>query len=328
MSVSFEDYYQVLGVSKTASQDEIKKAFRKLARKHHPDVSRDDPEAENKFKRINEAYAVLGNPENREKYDRLGAAWDQPERGAGQGPFESGGTGWGRSPGGSGSTRPHFDGTGFSDFFEQFFGAGHRQARWESMAGDMPREGRDVDGDIAIRLEEVLTGSVRSVTMRRADPTTGKIQEHTFKVRLPVGVQEGQWIRVAGKGAPGTASAKSGDLFLRVQYIAHPDIRVQGRDLRGEVTLAPWDLALGTQASVVTLEGPVQVRIPPGTKVGQTLRLRQRGLPDANKGGQRGDFLISVQVEMPEIANEAQKAAWENLARAFRTQINSESEAA
>jgi curved DNA-binding protein len=321
MPVAFEDYYQVLGIPKTASQDEVKKAFRSLARKHHPDVAQDKKTAEEQFKRINEAYTVLGNPENRAKYDRLGSAWDQPERpgpsGRGQGASSYGS--WGDpSEGGM----PHFEGTGFSDFFEQYFGAGHRHARWQDMAGEASqqhstrRTGQDVEGDLAVPLEEVLTGTVRTVTMRRRDPNGEKAEEHTFRVRLPKGVKEGQWIRVAGKGYPGMDGGKPGDLFLRVQYVVHPEFRVQGHDLRHELNLPPWELILGTTARVRTLDGEVQLKIPMGSRAGQVLRVRNRGLPKPD-GTSRGDFLVSVNVIIPEIVTPEQRNAWEALAKSY-----------
>jgi len=205
MPVEFKDYYQILGVPRDASDEEIKKAFRKLARRYHPDVAKDKKAAEEKFKEINEAHEVLGDPENRRKYDELGARWRE---GVQPPPGRDGHAG--RSPGGEEAFEFRFDGTGFSDFFEQFFGRGGRfggfgdlgRPETETSEGTaFARRGRDIESDILVTLEEVLKGSERTVSLQRTNPRTGQTTTQTLKVRIPAGVREGQAIRVADMGA-------------------------------------------------------------------------------------------------------------------------------
>src|SRR3954463_7308243 len=270
MAVQFRDYYETLGVSKTASEDEIKSAFRKLARKHHPDVAKDKKTAEEKFKQINEAYEVLSDPEKRKKYDQLGADWNQPGGGfqppPGWGAGGQPGGGYQRwSPGGGngGGVEFEFGGTGFSDFFEQFFGGGRGRS---AFGGFGQREaaaerGSDVEADIMVTLEEALHGSKRTVSLRRGD--SKKVE--SYQVKIPRGVHEGQRIRLAGQGEAGARGGKSGDLFLRVRLARHPDFSVEGSDLIHEVELAPWQAVLGTELQVPTLEGKRHLKIPPGT---------------------------------------------------------------
>jgi len=239
MAVQFRDYYETLGVSKTASEDEIKSAFRKLARKYHPDVAKDKKEAEEKFKQINEAYEVLSDPEKRRKYDQLGENWNQP--GGFQPPPQWGGGqrggGFYGGSGENGGVEFEFGGTGF--------------------------------------LEEALHGSTRQVSLRRA----GSEKTETYQVKIPRGVRGGQRIRLAGQGEAGERGGKSGDLFLRVRLARHPDFSVEGSDLVHEVKIAPWQAVLGDQIIVPTLEGNARLKLPPGTQGGQRFRLRGRGLP-------------------------------------------------
>ena len=328
MPVEFKDYYRVLGVARDASEEDIRKAFRSLARKHHPDVARDKKNAEERFKEINEAYEVLGDPAKRKRYDTLGAQWNHeagPGAAAG-GPSHSGGRpGRGREP----EFEFHFGGTGFSDFFEQFFGQrrsggragfhpGNRNAADEDEGAYAEFEsGSDVQGDILVSLEEALRGSVRSVTLQRTHPQTGESSTHTFKVRIPAGVAEGQLIRIAGKGEPGTGHGPAGDLFLRIRYAAHPDFRVRDSDLQHDLELAPWEAVLGTTVSVPSLDGPVSVKIPPGTSTGHQLRVRNRGLPQRGTG-KRGDLFILVRVQVPPSISAEQRQLWERLAAASR----------
>jgi len=323
MSVEFKDYYSILGVARGTSDDEIKKAFRKLARQYHPDVAKDKKTAEEKFKEINEAYEVLGNPENRRKYDTLGANWKQ---GAGFQPPP----GWEGSGGGGRRGRKaraadgteyefHFDGTGFSDFFEQFFGRQHGAGRFGADAADdsaqsFAQRGSDVEGEISVSVDEVLHGSVRSVSFQRVNSRTGESETHRFKVRIPPGVQDGQLIRLAGKGETGFGGAAAGDLYLRVRVAAHPEFQIQGSDLLVDLDLAPWEAVLGTTVSVKTLEGSVSVRIPPGTNPGQQLRVRRHGLP-RGQSGERGDLFVRLAVKLPGSLTAEEKSLWEQLSR-------------
>lgn len=321
MPVEFKDYYSVLGVKRDASADEIKKAFRKLAREYHPDVAKDKKAAEQKFKEINEANEVLSDPEKRRKYDELGANWETG--GYGMPPRGQGGA-WTGTDGGGESYEFHFGGTGFSDFFEQFFGgarqggAGYddlfRQARRGTAAApDMgPEPGRDIEGEILVTIDEVLNGSIRAITLRRTDPRTGRDETETFQVRIPAGAQEGRRIRVPGKGTPGHGGGEPGNLYLRVRIAAHPDFRVEGSDLYHDLELAPWEAVLGTEVLAPTPTGKIKLRIPTGTNHGHQLRVRGQGLP-ARPGGERGDLYVVVNVQVPTETTREERALWEKL---------------
>jgi len=298
MSVQFKDYYEVLGVTKSTPQDEIRKAFRKLARQYHPDVvkPKEKVAAEAKFKEINEAYEVLGDPEKRQKYDRLGVDWER-----------------GSAPSGrrGGGEEFHFGGTGFSDFFEQFFG-GSRPRSNSFSGGFSPTEptsrGRDIEADILVTIEEVLKGSRRKISFQRS--ANGNTE--TYEVRIPEGVCDGQKIRLVGQGHPGVSEGKSGDLFLRVKFAQHPEFRVEGSDLVHEQILAPWQAVLGGEVSVPTLEGRARLKIPAGTQQGQRFRLKQQGLLLPTKT--RGNLYVVVQVEIPKILNSRERELWQELA--------------
>src|SRR3954466_7616820 len=285
MAVKYKDYYESLGVSRTASEAEIKKAFRKLAREYHPDVAKNKKQAEEKFKEINEAYEVLSDPAKRKKYDELGANWNS---GADSRPPP----GWesftgGRTYTSRGNRGEEFDfqfgGTGFSDFFEQLFGsrggprgAGTAFGRSGGVGTeDMAEKGRDIEGDIMVTMEEATRGSVRAVSVRRPVPCehcggTGQRARHvcnvcggsgqtekaeSYQVKIPAGVTEGQRLRIAGRGEVGTGGGGAGDLYLRVRLAKHPDFEVQDHNLLYEAPLAPWEAVLGANISVPTLNG-------------------------------------------------------------------------
>ena len=313
MAVQFRDYYEILGVSKTANEDEIRSAFRKLARKYHPDVAKDKKTAEEKFKQINEAYEVLSDPEKRRKYDQLGENWNQPggfqpppQWGAGQP-----GGGFHRGSGENGGVEFEFGGTGFSDFFEAFFGGGRGRSAFDGFGQreTMAERGSDVEADIMVTLEEALHGSTRQVSLRRA----GSTKTETYQVKIPRGVREGQRIRLAGQGEASERGGKSGDLFLRVRLARHPDFSVEGSDLVHEVKIAPWQAVLGDQLIVPTLEGNARLKLPSGTQGGQRFRLRERGLSGVS--GQRGDLYVVVQIALPKKLTEREREIWEQLAR-------------
>jgi len=312
--VQFKDYYETLGVEKTATEAEIKKAFRSLARKHHPDVvkERDKKSAEAKFKEINEAYEVLSDPEKRKKYDTLGADWERG--GAQQAPpnWQDFAQQGGGRPGGA---EFHFGGTGFSDFFETFFGGRGRPSGFgeyepgENYAGFTGAEpGHDVEADILVTLDEAINGSKRAVSLRRSE--AGKVE--TYNVRIPAGVHEGQRIRLAGQGERAGRGGKAGDLFLRVRFAAHPDFRVEGHDLVHEHELKPWVAVLGGEVRVPTLEGSARLKIPAGTQDGRRFRLKERGLPQT--GGTRGDLYVVVGIEIPTSVTAEQQKLWEQMA--------------
>ena len=310
MAVQYKDYYQSLGVPRTASDTEIKKAFRKLAREFHPDVAKDKKKAEEKFKEINEAYEVLSDAGKRKKYDELGANWKSgaefrpPPGYAGQ----AGGATFRGGPGGGGGFE--FEGTGFSDFFEQLFGSRMRGAGAGpnfNARRNLAERGSDMEGDIMVTLEEAAQGSVRSVTVRHEDHT------ETHQVRIPAGVSEGQKLRLAGRGETGSGGGEAGDLYLRVRFAKHPDFEVAGHDLIHELELAPWEAALGAEIAVPTLTGPVNIKIPAGTQSGQKLRVRNRGL--ALRAGSHGDLLVLIRILVPGKTTPAEKQLWEQLAQ-------------
>ena len=313
MAVQFRDYYETLGVSKTATEDEIKSAFRKLARKFHPDVAKDKKAAEEKFKQINEAYEVLGDSEKRKKYDQLGANWNQP--GGFQPPPDWGGGqpggGFRQYGGDGGGVQFEFGGTGFSDFFEAFFGGGRGRSAFGGFGGReaTAERGADVEADILVTLEEALHGSKRTVSLRR--PGSNKVE--TYQVKIPRGVHEGQRIRLAGQGEAGARGGRSGDLFLRVRLAKHPEFTVEGSDLIHEVKIAPWQAAIGTELKVPTLEGSVRLKVPAGTQGGQRFRLRERGLPSAT--GSRGDLFVAAQIQIPKKLTEREREIWNQLAK-------------
>jgi len=316
MPVEFKDYYEVLGVARDASDVEIKKAFRNLARKYHPDVAKDRARSEGRFKEINEANEVLSDPEKRRKYDELGANWNHPERQAAQQRRGHGGFGGGPEEG----SEFHFDGTGFSDFFEQFFGSRGRPAGgfgqgWEGSRERQPptQHGQDIEGDILVTLDEVLHGSARTIKLERVDPRTGQSTLQTLRVRIPPGVREAQLIRLAGKGQEGVGGGDSGNLYLRVAFAKHPEFRVRGADLYHDLELSPWEAVLGAAVHIPTLDGTVSLKIPAGTTAERQFRLRGKGLPTGD--GARGDLYALVAIQVPPDLTPDQKSLWEQLAR-------------
>lgn len=321
MAVEFKDYYQVLGVSPKATDDDIKKAFRTLARKYHPDVAKDKKSAEEKFKEINEANEVLSNPESRRKFDQLGADWKSGAQSRPQ-PDRSGGRTTSR-PSRGGENDFQFEGTGFSDFFEQFFGGRAGQSRGGSPfdAGGFSNgpqrpqtasRGQDIQGDILITLDEVLTGAVRAISVRRPNSRTGQEETETYQVRVPKGVPAGQTIRVSGKGGEGSNGGGAGDIYLRVRYAQHPDWQVHGADLIGHLNLAPWEAVLGATVPVKTLEGNISVKVPAGFQQGKKLRVRGKGLPvGATK---RGDLYVEASIQVPPHISKEEEVLWKQLA--------------
>lgn len=326
--MEFKDYYATLGVQRGATQDEIKRTFRKLARGCHPDHAgaENKERAEARFKEINEAYEVLGDPEKRRKYDQLGMEWNARE-GARAHHWDAGEDFFGgpERTTGPGGYEFHFGGTGFSDFFEHFFGAmgeggprggGPRGATTRFHRGGFDADARgghrggDIESEIMVTFEEALRGSVRGIRLRRRDPVSGAETTDAVRVRLPAGVREGQRIRVAGKGAPGPGGA--GDLYLRVRFERHPDFRVEDNNLVCDLELAPWEAVLGCSAEIPTLEGKARLRVKPGTQGGSKLRMRGRGLPLG--AGKRGDLLARVRIRVPQKLSEEERKLWEKLA--------------
>jgi curved DNA-binding protein len=325
-SVEYKDYYGILGVSRDASREEIQRAYRKLARKLHPDINREEG-AEARFKEVTEAYEVLKDPEKRTKYDQFGQAWKQSRQSGAPPP------GWEHiefdfGPGGG------FEdlGGGFSSFFEMLFGQPHpgqgRPAGARGFGGagfpgvggpfggrpgggahawGTPR-GPDQEAHLQLTLEEAFRGGERTLSL--GGPSG---EGASFRVRIPAGVRGGQRVRVPGKGGAAPGGAARGDLFLVIELLPHSRFRLDGADLRTRVPVTPWEAALGGQARIHTLDGPVTVRIPPGSRTGRQIRLKERGFP--KPGGGRGDLLVELEVAVPEELSPRERELFEELAR-------------
>jgi len=300
----YKDYYKIMGVERDASQDEIKRAYRRLARKYHPDVSK-EADAEERFQQLQEAYEVLKDPEKRAAYDQLGANWREgqefrPPPGWDSG-FEFSGGGFTQGDAGA-----------FSDFFESLFGRGsawgHGQRGFDGFHG----RGQDHSARIELDLEDAYRGGVHSITLQ--NPTLdehGRIhnQPRRIKVRIPPGATEGQQVRVPGKGGEGVGRGGSGDLFLEVSLRPHPLFRPEGRDIHLDVPIAPWEAALGARIQVPTLGGEVQASIPAGARSGQRLRLKGRGLP----GKPPGDQYLHLGIVTPPARTEADRELYRRM---------------
>jgi len=295
--MNFRDYYEILDVPKSATKNEIRKAFRKLARKYHPDVAEDKSTAEEKFKELNEAYEVLGDPEKRKKYDTLGPNW----KNAGQAPPP----GYDRNGGGY---ENQFTGTGFSDFFEQMFGAGARPGPGSFHSGPQAHGGQDAHADLLVSLEEAFNGTERTLQLQQVNLSTGQRELKKSTIRIPKGITEGQLIRCAGLGNPGLNGGPPGDLFLHVRLEKHPDFRVVGSDLYYDLTLAPWEAVLGGEVPIRTLSGEIRIKIPPHTDQETELRIKGRGLPG-------GHLYAVVKIAVPETSTEEELTHWKALAK-------------
>jgi len=321
--MEFRDYYATLGVGKNATDKEIKQAYRKLARKFHPDVNPGNKAAESRFKEINEAYEVLGDPAKRRKYDELGANWRMYEQQAaqpGQDPFA--GFRWTVDPG---STRGGVhvvdeeemrrifgEEDPFSDFFRMFFGGGASPFGGEPRRGGgaAAHDGGDLEQDVELSLEEVLRGATRRMTIRQGGRT------ETVDVRIPAGVNDGASVRVAGKGGPGSGGGSAGHLYLRVRVRPHRSFERRGRDLYTRVEIPVTTAVLGGQAETVTLEGrSLRLKIPPGTQNGQLLRLKGHGLPEVGRADDRGDLYARIDVRLPRRVTPEQRRLYEALAK-------------
>jgi curved DNA-binding protein len=313
MAMKFQDYYKTLGVSRDASKEEIQAAFRKLARKYHPDVNQ-SPDAEQRFKEANEAYEVLRDTEKRRRYDELGSNWQ-----AGQ-EFTPP-PGWeflrttGR-PGTRGGETFDFGGFGgFSDFFRTFFGEGlhefTRGARTERGASSRSMPGEDVEATVAVSIEDAYHGAQKTITLH--SPDTGS--SRTYTVKIPPGAVEGARIRLGGQGMPGPGKGKPGDLYLRVHIDKHPVFRLDGHDVHVEVPVTPWEAALGARIEVPTLEGPARMTLPAGSQSGKVLRLRGKGMPRRKAKGEKGNLYVKIRIVVPRNLTESETKHFEALAR-------------
>jgi DnaJ-class molecular chaperone len=340
--MDFKDYYTTLGVAKTATEKEVKQAYRKLARKHHPDVNPGDKGAEATFKEINEAYEVLGDPDKRRKYDELGANWkayEQAGAGAGHGGQGFGGagfdpsqfSGWnvnfGGGPGSGGGggyrtmtaeeMRDMFgDANPFSDFFQTFFGGAGAGEGGEEFTGRRtrgarqrgPRAGRDVEQEIELGLEDAYRGATRRLSIKHDG------HARTVDVRIPAGVGEGSRVRISGEGGIGSGGAQSGDLYLRIRLAPHPKFERKGRDLYTHVTVPLTTAVLGGEADVTTLGGKsLRLKVPQATQNGQVFRLKGHGMPVARKPDEPGDLYATVDVELPRELTPEQRRLFEEL---------------
>ncbi len=324
--MEYKDYYSTLGVSKQASADDIQKAYRKLARKYHPDVNR-NAGAEDKFKEITESYEVLKDPEKRQTYDRFGKDWKSFAGGRGAPPpgfenvrFDFGGAG----------------GSGFSSFFDALFSGGAGGAgnpfggaqrgnpfgaqQGNSFAGGDPfgrggfggggftARGQDQEAKIVLTLEEAARGGAREIGV--SDPMTGEVKSYT--INLPPGVKAQQKIRLAGRGGAGAGSGSAGDLYLKVELEADKRFRLEGLDLYTDLMVSPWEAALGAEAEVRTLDGSIKVRVPAGTSTGRKIRLKERGFP--NPKGAAGDLYAEIKVAVPDKLSRKERKLFEQLA--------------
>ncbi len=298
--MEYKDYYKIMGVSRDATQDEIKRAYRKLARKYHPDVSK-QADAETKFKELGEAHEVLKDPEKRAAYDQLGADWQAQQDFH---PPPDWGTGFefhGAPPGGG----DH----GFSDFFESLFG----QARRSGGGGrGFNMQGEDHHARILIDLEDSYHGASRSIALKMPELTPdGHVvtRNRTLKVRIPKGIRQGQQIRLAGQGATGMGNGKAGDLYLEVEFRPHRAYRVEGADVYLDLPLAPWEAALGGSIKVPTPSGAIDLKIPPNSQAGQKLRLKGRGIPSKPPG----DLYVVLQIALPPANDDKARALYKRM---------------
>ena len=321
--MEYKDYYSILGVGKNANKEEISKAYKKLARKYHPDLNQGDARAEEKFKDVNEAYEVLKDDEKRKKYDMFGSDWAQAGRGGGgsytyrSNPFGAGAGPFGGAGPNGGSFHfesSNFDGQGFSEFFQNLFG-GRQQGRRSGFTGDPfantgfsaeARGGLNQEVEVKISLEDAVRGGEKQIRVQ----IDGEVK--TLKVNLPAGVKEGAKLRLAGQGHLSRAGGKKGDLLLKIVYAPHPKFTVEGQDLVYDAEISPWEAVLGTSITVPTLDGSGNVRVPSGTSSGKKMRLRGKGLGARDA---RGDLYVRIGIRVPTRLTDKERELWEALAR-------------
>jgi curved DNA-binding protein len=301
MGVEYKDYYKILGVDRKASHADIAKAFKKLARKYHPDLNPGDKKAEENFKELNEAYEVLKDEEKRRLYDQLGPNWQHGQQFQGGASSENFQFNFGGSGFSSGSG-------GFSDFFETLFGGRSGGFGPDPFGGFSARQarGRDAEAECAISLEDALKGGSRQISLKTPDGPK------TLNVTIPAGVREGARLRLAGQGSASMGgNNQPGDLYLRIVFSPHPLFRLEGDNIVYELSLLPWQAVLGAKMRVPTLEGEVELSVPAGTGSGRRMRLKGKGLGQA---GKRGDEFVSISIRSPEKLTPRQRELWEALA--------------
>jgi len=306
--MEFRDYYKIMGVARDATQDEIKRAYRKLARKYHPDVSKES-DAEIRFKEVGEAYAVLQDPEKRAAYDQLGKDWQAGQQFR---PPPDWDTGFEHRGAGAEQVDP----ADFSEFFESLFGRAQRGGPQSHTREGFQSRGEDHHAKVLITVDDAYLGARRTITLRSPEiDNTGHVfmKERSLNVQIPKGVSEGQKIRLAGQGAPGIGGAPAGDLYLELGFEPHPFYRVFNRDVHLDVPLAPWEAALGAKIKVPTPAGSVEMTIPANTRSGNKLRLKGRGIP----GNPAGDIIVVAQVVVPPAVNDKQRELYRQMAGEF-----------
>ncbi len=316
--MEYRDYYEILGVDKKSSKEEISKAYKKLAKKFHPDLNPNDPKAEDKFKEVTEAYEVLKDEEKRKLYDSFGSNWQhgqnfQPPPGYENAHFEFRGDQ--RSAG--------FD---FSDFFENIFGGGFERAgtgfqrssrgfQRDSFSGaGFSRKGQDAEAVLELTLEEAYKGGSKSITFQvQAAGPDGRpmIQNKTLNVNIPPGIRDGNKIRLSGQGSSGLGSGQSGDLYLKVRILPHPRFKPDGNNIVYDLSLAPWEAALGSSVRVPTLDGDIELKVPPGVSSGRKMRIKGKGM---GRGATKGDQLVRIMIKVPDtVSSEKEKNLWKEL---------------
>lgn len=335
--MEFQDYYKTLEVQRSATADEIKKSYRRLSKKYHPDMNADNHDATERFKRIGEAYEVLKDADKRKRYDQMGQNWNNPGASAGAPPNWGGwqNVDWSNAPGGGGRGRPGAGGqpTGFSDFFDTFFaseaGAGFGGAAGPG-AGRGGRRGRDpfaragddAEAEISIPLEDLVMGVSKTINMQQTitGPDGGRrVEDKSYTVKIPAGTVEGTRIRLKGEGGKGRGGAADGDLFLKVKLAPHARFTVDGADLAARLLVAPWEAAFGAKVSFATLDGEVKLTVPKASSSGHKLRLKGKGL--AKKDGERGSITVEIVVAMPpELSADEEKLLeqWQALRGSWR----------
>jgi curved DNA-binding protein len=338
--MEYKDYYQIMGIKREATQDEIKRAYRKLARKFHPDVSK-VADAEQRFKEVGEAYEVLKDPEKRAAYDQLGANWKAgqdfnapPDWDAG---FEFSGGGFTGGYGAGGGQYQQFDDvdvSAYSDFFESLFGHGfqqpggsqanqqraYRQQAYQQQRG-FQSTGSDHHAKILIDLEDAMAGATRSISLRVPGVDAGghlTTKQRVLKINIPKGIKQGQHIRLSGQGNPGAgAQGKAGDLYLKIEFNPHSIYRVEGRDVYLDLPVTPWEAALGAKVKAPTPGGVVDLKIKPGSGNGSKLRLKGRGIPASISSNNAGDLYVVLQVTLPPANTASEKAAYKKMQQSF-----------
>ncbi|MDE3193630.1 MAG: DnaJ domain-containing protein [Chloroflexota bacterium] len=312
MPVEYKDYYKILGVAKNAKPEEIKKAYRRLARQYHPDLNK-GTDAEQRFKEINEAQEVLLDPEKRSRYDQLGPDWERYARSGAPGGAPGGGFQWvfTGTPGAGGQ-----DFSQFSDFFRTVFGdvggfggagMGQTRGRPNGRARGYAQQGEDLESEVDVTLPEAYRGTERSIEIRGEDGKSKRLD-----VKIPAGVKDGQRIRLAGQGAPGARGGPAGDLYLRVRVHPHPFFRREGDDVHVDLPIALHEAMLGEEVTVPTLKGRVSLKIPPETQNGRTIRLAGQGMPRPSGG--HGDMYVTVKVVLPQKLSSDERDAIQKLA--------------